>query len=177
MAEKENLVIFKTGDAVVHPLRGAGVITGFKEFSNNGRETRYYKIKLFDAAQTRLMIPIEQAEERGLRLATPRSDLGEVWDVLEEDPNTLAKNHRTRYKKIEDKLQTGDILQVAEAVRDISWRRRKEDNLTVKGRRLYKRAMRLLAGEVAASQGIDLETAQNKIRTHLRDSFEDVEEE
>ena len=38
--------MFEIGDAVVHPTRGAGVVTGFKELQRRGTSERYYKIKL-----------------------------------------------------------------------------------------------------------------------------------
>lgn len=168
--------MFKPGDAVVHPTRGAGIVTGFKKFGKLEEAEKYYQIQLFGGTQTSLMIPVSTAEEHGLRPATPVSKLEQVWKKLQEDPEKLAKNHRTRYRALEDKLQTGDVFQIAEAVRDISWRRRVEEGLTVKGRRLYKRAMQLLAGEIAASEGIDLQEAQDKIRGCLGESFDSLED-
>ncbi len=176
MEDKSNSPQFKLGDAVVHPTRGAGVVTGFKRFNNREGEMEYYKIKLLDAAGTRLMIPVAQAEETGLRPATPHSRLEAVWDVLEEEPQSLTSNHRSRQRELQDRLETGDILQVAEAVRDIAWRRRETEGLTVNGQRLYNQALRLLASEIAASEGIDVEEVRSKIHARLRKNFDDFEE-
>jgi RNA polymerase-interacting CarD/CdnL/TRCF family regulator len=57
-------------------------------------------------------------------------------------------------------LGSGEIVKVAEAVRDLAWRREKRRRFTIRGKRLYDRGMALLAGEVASVQESDLEDAE-----------------
>ncbi|MEA3339554.1 MAG: hypothetical protein U9R15_06270, partial [Chloroflexota bacterium] len=66
-------------------------------------------------------------------------------------------NHKKRYKAVEEKLHTGDVFQVAEAVRDMTWRQRREGKLTTMGKRMYKEGMNILAGEIAAVQGVAID--------------------
>jgi RNA polymerase-interacting CarD/CdnL/TRCF family regulator len=53
---------------------------------------------------------------------------------------------------LDEKLSSGDALKIAEAVRDLAWRRENGHTLTIHGRRLYKKGMAYLAGEVASVQ-------------------------
>jgi RNA polymerase-interacting CarD/CdnL/TRCF family regulator len=162
--------MFKVGDAVVHPTRGAGIVIDVEELRRRGDTEPYYNIDLLAPADTILMIPVNGAESQGVREAIQRSHLGKVWHVLQEDPEKLPSNYRTRHKLLNDKLYTGDILKVAEAVRDMAWRRRGE-GLTTRGRRIYKKGMRLLAGEIAAAQEIGLADAKAQVRKELRRSL------
>ncbi|MGC9399070.1 MAG: CarD family transcriptional regulator [Anaerolineae bacterium] len=165
---------FKVGDAVVHPIRGAGRVVGFKEFETQGTPKQYYEIKLLKQTDTSLMIPVGEAEEVGMRRALSPADLDRVWAVLQETPQELPSNYRSRHKIINDKLQTGDVFQIAEAVRDAGWRHRTEDGLTQKGRDLYKRGLRLLAAEIAVSKGISLSKAQRELKARLQECFKEI---
>jgi CarD family transcriptional regulator len=163
--------MFKAGDAIVHPIRGVGVVESIEKRQWRGSNDRYYRIKLLSEQTTSLMVPVSAAETLGLRRAIPPSKLKHVWRVLCADPRMLPTNHKRRYELLKDKLRGGDILQVAEVVRDTAWRQEQEGRLTTVGRRLYDKGIILLAGEIAAAQGIDLTAAEVQIRERLRESI------
>ena len=160
--------MFEKGDAVVCPAHGAGIVKGFSELKPLDGAQRYYQIELVKQVNTHVMIPVDSAEEQGVRPAITDEELYQVWEVLSDDPKDLPPKHRTRYKVINDKFDSGSIIELAEAIRDMAWRRREEDGLTKKGRRIYRRGLDLLAGEVAVAQGVKLETAKSRISKKLR---------
>lgn len=162
--------MFKAGDPVVHPVRGAGVVVCVEERQWRGTNDKYYRIKLLGQPASSLMVPISVAKTIGLRRAIPQSELDRVWQVLCADPEALPADHRERYELLESKLYAGDVLQIAEAVRDMAWRQRREGSLTTRGKRIYKEGMMLLAGEVAATQGMALHDAEAQIRAKLKDN-------
>jgi len=159
--------MFKSGDAIVHPVRGAGMVVRVEERQWRGASVLYYRIELLGQPGTSLMIPVEVAETVGLRRAIPPSELKQVWRVLRADPNTLPSEHKERYQVIEERLHVGKIFQVAEVVRDMAWRKQREGKLTTRGKQMYEEGVKLLAGEVAATQGIDLVDAEAQIRERL----------
>jgi RNA polymerase-interacting CarD/CdnL/TRCF family regulator len=77
-----------------------------------------------------------------------------------------------RYKELryllQGKLGTGDIFQVAEAVRDMAWRQR-ETHLSATIKQLYEEGIRLLVGEIAATQDIEFVDADTQFRARLRE--------
>jgi CarD family transcriptional regulator len=164
-------LMFQTGDAVVYPIHGAGIVTGIRELNAQEDIDRYYDIKLLGQVDTNLLIPVSKAESRGLRPAITDEELQNVWEVLTGDPEKLPKNHRSRHKQVREKINTGDIVQIAEAVRDLAWRRRTEDGLTQRGRRIYKKGMSLLASEIAATTNVGMAVAKSKVRGRLKKSF------
>lgn len=159
--------MFKVGDAVVHPIRGAGVVIGLEELRRSEGVKRYYKIELLAQAGTSLMVPVKSAETRGLRPAIPQSGLSQVWGVLGDKPEDLPSNRKERYRVLDDKLKSGDVLQVSEAVRDMAWWRHKEDGFSTREKRIYQKALALLAGEIAAVQEVKVGEAEAEIRDRL----------
>jgi CarD family transcriptional regulator len=170
----EEAKMFKAGDAIIHPVRGAGIVEGIEERRWRGRSDLYYRIRLLGQEGTSLMIPVDAAKTLGLRRAIPRFRLGQVWRVLRGDPETLPADHRKRYQLLKGKLHAGDVFQVAEAVRDMAWRQQREGRLTTVGKRIYEEGITLLAGEIAATQSIDLADAETQIRGRLRESLSPV---
>ena len=136
-----------------------------------GDSALYYRIKLLGQPGTRLMIPVSAAETLGLRRVIPRSKLSKVWHVLRATPKTLPDNHKKRYELLDDKLHAGDVFQVAEVVRDMTWRQQREGSLTTIGKQRYEEGMKILAGEIAAVQGVDLDDAEAQVRAKLMESL------
>jgi len=163
--------MFEVGDAVVHPVRGAGIVTDIEELQRRGGSKEYYRIKLLGQERTSLMIPVKAAKARGLRYAIRQSRLNRVWRVLRAAPKKLPAYYKERYESVKSKLRTGDLLQVAEVVRDMAWRRKREGRLNTRGKRMYEEGIRLLAGEIAAAQGTDLLNAEAQVRGRLWESL------
>lgn len=162
---------FQVGETVVHPNYGAGVITEIKERSALGPTKRYYSIELLGDEQTTVMVPLGKEESIGLRQPIPKSRLSQLWRILRAEPESLPDEHKERYAVIEGKLEEGDVYQIAEAVRDLAWRREKKNHLTRVGKRLYETSLEFLASELAGVQGSDVETAQAQIAERLEKSI------
>jgi RNA polymerase-interacting CarD/CdnL/TRCF family regulator len=97
--------------------------------------------------------------------------MGQVWDVLNAPPRSLPRKYQVRHPLLRDKLHSGDARQVAEALRDLAWRRKKKGHLTAIDRRLYREGVGLLAGEIAAVRDIDLMDAKLRVWKEIRDGL------
>jgi CarD family transcriptional regulator len=162
---------FQVGDTVVHPHYGAGVITEIQERHCLGPRKRYYSIELLGDPQTTVMVPLGKEESVGLRQPIPKTRLSRLWRILRAKPQALPDEHKERYAVIEDKLQEGDIFRIAEAVRDLAWRREEKRKLTQVGGRLYETGLGFIASELAGVQGSDVDTAEAEIAERLEASI------
>lgn len=161
---------FHVRDAVVHPNYGTGVITEIKERHILGQGKRYYSIDLLGEPGTTVMVPVGKEERVGLRRPITQKGLNRVWRILRAKPEDLPSDHKERYALIQEKLQEGDAFQIAEAVRDLAWRREEKRHLTTVGKRLYETGLVFLASELAAVQGSDVDTAEAQIAERLEAS-------
>jgi CarD family transcriptional regulator len=160
--------MFRIGDTVFHPNYGAGVVTEIKELAFLGNaKKRYYSIELLGQSETTIMVAVQNEDRIGLRSAIPASKLSQVWHILRTDPEALPNDHKERYAVLKDKLRSGDLFRIAEAVRDLTWRKEEKRHLTTEGKRLYERGIELLVGEVAGAQGSDFATAETQVLDRL----------
>jgi len=164
---------FTTGDAIVHPIRGAGVVEHIVERMWHGNAELYYRIRLLGQSGTMLMVPTSVAEKLGMRCAISRSKIEPLWSVLLAAPGNLPDEYKELRQFLQGKLGTGDIFQVAEAVRDMAWRQWKT-HLSATVKQLYDEGIRLLAGEIAATQGIEFVDAETRVRARLREHLSSV---
>ena len=143
------------------------MVTAVEERRLRGDSDEYYSIEMMGEPSMRLMVPTDAAEDVGLRRAIAKSRLGKLWRVLRGDPEGLPEDHKKRYNYLRDKLAEGDTYEVAATVRDIAWREQEEGRLTTVDKRIYDEGMALLAGEVAATQGIEMAAAEKEINSRL----------
>ena len=148
----------EVGTAVFHRTRGVGRVIKVENRRWQGEETRYLVVEMM-ANEDIMRIP-----ETSPHLRRVLSNTGIIFRTLHQEPQRLAKNYRSRQAEIRDALKSGEPEKVAAAARDIrSYAESEQGNWTRGGKRLYERALRLLASEVAASQGCDLSKAKAQI--------------
>jgi CarD family transcriptional regulator len=163
--------MYQVGDQIVHPGYGVGTVTEIRTRHTLGSEKRYYSIELLDEPETVVMVPVGAEERIGLRYLIGEATLRRVWHTLRDAPEALPKNHDRRCALLDEKMGSGDVLQIAEAVRDLAWLREKRRRFTIRGKRLYERGMALLAGEVASVQDSGLVDAEILISSILDKSL------
>ena len=160
--------MFDIGDKVVHPTHGAGQVTGIEKQNLLEQYQRYYVIDLAVDDRT-LMIPVSNADEIGLRSISQEAALSRMWNTLDSAAKTLPDDYKKRQGRIQEKLKTGDVIQVAEVVRDLSVLKR-EDHLTSFDTKLLERAQQFLACEVALVEGMQVSEAERMISVTLDNS-------
>ncbi len=165
--------MFDIGDKVVHPTHGAGQVKGIKEQDLLEQYQRYYIIDLAVDDRT-LMIPVSNAEEIGLRSISREAVLSKVWHILSRAGEALSGDYKKRQERIQEKLKTGDVIKVAEVVRDLSTLKR-EDHLTSLDTRLLERAQQFLASEVALVEEVQVSEAERMIYETLDNGAESSE--
>jgi len=169
MAASQEHERFEVGHPVVHPGQGAGVIAGIVELSLDGEAQHYYRIELVNGAGM-LLVPVEQAEQIGLRDAI--AGAAAIRIVLQKEPRDLHDDHKARQAGIQNQIRSGDPREVARALRDLAYRER-SDGLTSRDERLRDEAAEMLTGELAVAEGLTLDVAQARLREILSTSIDD----
>ena len=159
---------FSIGDKIIHPKFGAGRITGEAHRELVKGFEHYYVINVVGTGAT-AYIPMRKMDELGVRPVMSQVKLGRVLTKLREVPQRLSKDFKVRQARIQEKLATARPIKVAEAVRDLTGRRRRR-YLTKVDERLLKRGRELLAAEMAAVNGIDVLYAHQTIDAALGES-------
>lgn len=159
--------MFRTGDAVIHPTLGAGIVVSVSNRLMHKKNQQFYKIKILGTTKTMLMIPVSYAVDIGLRPAISSVEIETVWHILSAPPEDLPEDNKKRKIALEEKLKTSRIYGIAELVRDIEWRKLQRKPLNQAGRKICDKAMSFLIGEIAVSQDMKMQLASAKIKEIL----------
>ncbi len=162
----------EVGDKVVHPAHGAGVIAGIEEKALIDRFTHYYVIQLA-ATEMKLMIPIRTAEAIGLRPVARPAQVEAIYKTLQAMPRDLINDFKKRQAILTQQLKSGDIIEVAEVVRDLFWRNA-ESPLSPTESRQLEGAKQQLASELSLAEDIDVEACLARIDALLQRSVENA---
>jgi CarD family transcriptional regulator len=163
-----NVISFKSGDPVVYPAHGVGKIEGVETHTIAGMEVSLYSIA-FDKDRMRLKIPVQKAEESGLRKLCSKDHLKDALTTLQGKAKAKRAMWSRRAQEYETKINSGDPVSIAEVLRDL--RRPKDDTeQSYSERQIYQRALQRLAREVAAVEELSEDKAAEKLETVLSDA-------
>ncbi|NLC76068.1 MAG: CarD family transcriptional regulator [Clostridia bacterium] len=147
--------MFNVGDRVVYPMHGAGIIEAIEEKEILGEIRKYYVMRIANG-DMRVMIPLDNVEESGLREVIDEHQVKEVLSVLQDRGEVASPNWNRRYRANLEKIKTGDIMEVAEVVRNLSLRER-EKGLSTGERKMLDNARQILISELVLAKGIEEE--------------------
>lgn len=145
--------MFKIGDKVVYPMHGAGIIEGIEEKEFLGKCQRYYVLRL-PIKEMKVMLPTDNIDTLGLRDVVQENVIADVLIKLGESQSDMSSNWNRRYRNNMEKIKTGDILDVAEVVRDLQIMD-KEKGLSTGERKMLSNTKQILVSELALVQGKD----------------------
>ncbi|CAM3265340.1 CarD family transcriptional regulator [Williamsia muralis] len=148
---------FKVGDTVVYPHHGAALVEDIVIRTIKGEAVEYLVLKVADGDMT-VQIPSTKLEYVGVRDVVGEEGLGKVFDVLRAPHTEEPTNWARRFKANQEKLISGDIIKVAEIVRDL-WRREQDRGLSAGEKRMLTRARRVLVDELSLAQNTNDEKA------------------
>ena len=134
------------GDKVVYPMHGAGEITGIEEQEVGGVTQSYYILRL-PMGSMKLMLPVDKIEEIGLRDIIDKSRLEELKEVLSGESDMAQGSWNKRFHLTLDRLKTGDVLEVAAVVRNLT-RQNLKKKIPSGERRLMDLSRQILISEL-----------------------------
>jgi CarD family transcriptional regulator len=149
---------FEIGDNVVYPHHGAGQVIKKEQKDIMGEKRQYLTIKILHNDMT-VMVPCENAGKAGLRRVIDEDTVKKVLAVLSDDVSEMPKNWNRRFKHNRDKIKTGDIMELAEVVRNLAIREQ-DKGLSTGEKQMYTRAKKILASEMMYAVDKDEEQAE-----------------
>ena len=137
--------MFNVGDKVVYPMHGAGTIDSIDKKNILDEEVEYINISM--PGGVKVMVPSNQASKQGLRNIISQNDVEKLFCVLETDETAMSDNWNKRYRDNMDKMKSGDIYEVADVVRNLSFKQ-KEKGLSTGEKKMLNNAKQILVSEL-----------------------------
>ena len=140
----------QVGDTVVYPHHGAATIQEIKTRTIKGEDKLYLKLQVSHGDLT-IEVPAENCDLVGVRDVVGEEGLEKVFQVLRAEVTEEPTNWSRRYKANLEKFQSGDVIKVAEVVRDL-WRREQDRGLSTGEKRMLAKARQVLVSELALAE-------------------------
>jgi CarD family transcriptional regulator len=141
--------MFREGDKVSYPHHGAAVVVEQAERMVFGERRAYLKLCLRHGDLT-LMVPVDRTGQVGLRPVATQRQIEEALRLLQTAEGSMPTLWGPRHRANLAKVASGDILQVAEVVRDLD-RMSRRTGLSYGERRMLFKARELLVSELAVA--------------------------
>ena len=153
--------MFKKKDYVVYPMHGVGIIAEITDQKVLKKKKKYYIIELANT-KMKVMVPIDNAKDIGLRHIIGKNEIKKVLNLLKEDYVEQEEDWKIRYQNNLIKVKSGSIFSVAEVCRNL-YKRARDKELSIMERKLYESAYSLIINEIALAKNIDIEEASSLV--------------
>ena len=152
---------FKVGDFSVYPSHGVGKIKKVEKLNIAGNDYKCY-IMYFEDEKLTIKIPEVQAKTVGLRHLVTKQEIEQVFEILRSGVKKLKGMWSRRAQEYESKINSGDIVLLAEVLRDLT-RDIEDAERSYSERIIYETAISRLASEFCIIENISLKEAEEKI--------------
>jgi CarD family transcriptional regulator len=159
---------FKIGERVVYPSHGVGEIIDVEVQMIADTSLKVYVIS-FPQDKMTLRVPVSRASAVGLRTLINKSDIHEVYTILQGKPKRGNKMWSRRAQEYEAKINSGEISAIAEVVRDLY--KNVDNDRSYSERTIYESALNRLASEIAILENISESESSAKLIDLLREKL------
>ncbi|MFD2078701.1 transcriptional regulator, CarD family [Actinopolymorpha cephalotaxi] len=150
---------FKVGETVVYPHHGAAVIDDIETRKIKGVDKIYLVLRIVAQSDLVVRVPADNVDLVGVRDVVGQEGLEKVFEVLRAPHTEEPTNWSRRYKANLEKLASGDVIKVAEVVRDL-WRRERDRGLSAGEKRMLAKARQILVSELALAENTNEDKAE-----------------
>jgi len=159
--KKSKKKLFKAGQFIVYPAHGVGKVTGVEQEVIAGFDIETYVVH-FEQDKMTLRVPTMKAATSGMRALSNELILKDAFTTLKGRARIKRTMWSRRAQEYEAKINSGDLILVAEVVRDLH-RTDAQPEQSYSERQLYERATDRMVREVAAIKKVDRGAALEEV--------------
>lgn len=157
---------FQVGDRAVYPAQGVAEVVGIDTKEIMGTSQTFYLLRVMDSDK-KIMIPVNNVDNVGLRNIISGTEVEEVYDILRErDVDLNQQTWNRRYRAYVEKIKTGSPFDIAEVLRDLNLLKFHK-TLSFGERKMLDTARRLLVQEIAVAK----DSTEDEIMEELEHLF------
>jgi CarD family transcriptional regulator len=159
---------FKTNEFVVYPAHGVGQILAIEDQEIAGAKLELFVISFLKDKMT-LRVPTAKVANVGMRKLSEPALVKKALETLKGRARIKRTMWSRRAQEYEAKINSGDIVAIAEVVRDL-YRSESQPEQSYSERQLYEAALDRLSREIAVVQHVTETEAVKEIEAQLAKS-------
>jgi CarD family transcriptional regulator len=143
---------FQIGEKVVYPNQGVGTIENISTRSFGSDFEKFYLLRFGYNSMT-VLVPFSNVANIGLRRVTKDREISRVLSYLSNGVCCPNADWKVRFKENTEKMQSGDLLRVAEVLKGLLQVQR-EKPLSFREKKMLDRARHMLVSEVSTARSL-----------------------
>ena len=159
---------FKTGEYIVYPAHGVGLITSIEDQEVAGMTLELFVIS-FEQDKLTLRVPVAKIKSVGMRKLAEEEEVKKALETVTGRARVKRTMWSRRAQEYEAKINSGDLIAISEVVRDL-FRADDQPEQSYSERQLFEQAMDRMSREVAAVNKLTLTEAVQLIEKNLAKS-------
>ena len=159
---------FKTGEFIVYPAHGVGKIVGIDTQEVAGLKLDLFVISFVKDKMT-LRVPVTKATTVGMRKLADATTVKKALETVRGRARVKRTMWRRRAQEYEAKINSGDLIAIAEVVRDL-FRSDTQPEQSYSERQLYEAALDRMSREISSVSKISETEAIRQIEQNLAKS-------
>ena len=159
---------FKTGEYVVYPAHGVGLIVNIEEQEVAGLTLELFVIS-FEQDKLTLRVPVAKIKSVGMRKLAEEDEVKKALDTVTGRARVKRTMWSRRAQEYEAKINSGDLIAISEVVRDL-YRSDDQPEQSYSERQLFEQAMDRMSREISAVNKLTLTEAVQLIEKQLAKS-------
>jgi len=156
--------IYKIKDYVIYPKHGIGQIVSVEKDTIAGIDINFYKIEI---TKDKLILTIPTNQQAHLRPLSSINQINKAISILKGKAKVKRTMWSRRAQEYEQKINSGEIYQIAEVVRDLNKNTDMPVDQSYSERQLFEKAFERLLGEVTVVLAVTEEDAKEKLNKAL----------
>lgn len=156
---------FKTNEFIVYPAHGVGQILAIEEQEIAGAKLELFVINFIKDKMT-LRVPTAKIVSVGMRKLAEPPLVKRALETLKGRARIKRTMWSRRAQEYDAKINSGDIMAVAEVVRDL-YRSERQPEQSYSERQLFEQALDRMAREIAAVRKMDDDQAVKELEEYL----------
>lgn len=164
--------MFQVGDKVVYPNHGIGLIQAMNEFEVAGEKISFFNVLIL-ASNSTVKVPSNNADAVGLRELVDKKQIKDVYAYLHGSDLARYDDWKERFKVNSDLMRTGKMNDMAVVLKSLYFVSL-EKTLSFREKRMYERAINLIAMEFAEVRKTSSLEIEKKLMKALAEGVEAI---
>lgn len=156
---------FVIGQTAVYPCHGIGTIESIESRDIGGAQQDFYVLRI-KSTGARVMVPTRSAKSVGLRSVIDPPEVEKIYKILKSPSKRSNATWNRRFRALNEKLNTGNLIEIAEVLRDLS-SLKKDKELSFGEKKMLERARAMIVAEISAARNQDLHMVESELNLIL----------
>ena len=153
------------GQKVSYPNQGVCLVEDIEKKKIGSSAMQFYSLRVLSDNST-IFVPTDNAENVGIRPILDDKECKKLMNHLANDFDEVSSDWKVRSREFNEKLQTGDLFEVAEVIKKLTFLSH-EKKLSFREQSFLDKAKFLIASELANAELTNGEDIEAKIEKQV----------